>query len=110
MGEITSNEFTLLMDEIKEHRHETRVSLHEIRDELKVANGRTRKNETAIGVLETRAATNVCNLHGSRLAVLESQIGDLLGAHRKAIALSATAAAGLMAILEGVWLWFRDRP
>ena len=107
MAEITSNEFTLLMDEIKEHRHETRVSLHEIRDELKVANGRTRKNETAIGVLEVRAQGAVCNLHESRLAVLESQIGDIRTDNRKAIAWSAGATAGLLAILEGVWTWLQ---
>ena len=107
MAEITSNEFTLLMDEIKEHRHETRVSLHEIRDELKVANGRTRKNETAIGVLEVRAQGAVCNLHSARLAVLEAQIGDIRGDNRKAIAVSAGATATLLAILEGVWTWLQ---
>lgn len=109
MAEVTSNEFALLMAEIKEHRDETRQALHEIRDELKTANGRTRKNETAIGVLEARSAVNVCTVHSARLAVLESQIGDIRGQNRKAIAASAGATAGLMAILEGVWLWMQ-RP
>jgi len=97
MSVISSNEFQLLME-----------ALHEIRDEMKIANGRTRKNESAIAALEKQAEGNVCMLHGARLAVLESQIGDIRSDNRKAIAVSAGATAGLMAIAEGVWAWFQN--
>lgn len=101
-----------------------------VHERLDILNGRTRKAEEAVAVLHERTADMVCLEHGERFRTAErdaSQLkrdvhrmqqdlvkvgGPLEGKPRKPItqiAITGTAAAGIVALLEGIWQWWSAR-
>ena len=101
-----------------------------VHERLDILNGRTRKAEEAVAVLHERTADMVCVEHAERFRTLERDAGHLkrdvdlirqdlvtCGGPREAkprkpiaqIAITGTAAAGLLALLEGIWQWWSTR-
>jgi hypothetical protein len=101
-----------------------------VHERLDILNGRTRKAEEAVAVLHERTADMVCVEHAERFRTLDRDAtqlkrdvnriqqdlvkfgGPIEAKPRKPItqlAITGTAAAAIMAILEGIWQWWSTR-
>ena len=101
-----------------------------VHERLDLLNGRTRKAEEGVAVLHERTADMVCLEHSERFRTVERDASKLKGdVHRiqqdlvkvgapieakprrpiTQIAITGTAAAAVMAILEGIWQWWSTR-
>jgi len=101
-----------------------------VHERLDILNGRTRKAEEAVAVLRERTADMGCVEHAEQLRTLDRAAAELTrnldlvkqdvarygapleGKPRKPItqiAITGTAAAGIVALLEGIWQWWSAR-
>lgn len=101
-----------------------------VHERLDILNDRTRKAEEGVAVLNERTADMVCVEHGERFRTVERDASQLkrdvnrirqdvvkFGGPIKAkprrpitqIAITGTAAAAVMTILEGIWQWWSAR-
>lgn len=101
-----------------------------VHERLDILNGRTRKAEEGVAVLHERTEDMVCVEHAERFRTVERDTSQLkrdvnrirqdvvkFGGPIEAkprrpitqIAITGTAAAAVMAILEGVWQWWSTR-
>lgn len=101
-----------------------------VHERLDILNGRTRKAEEAVAVLRERTGDMGCVEHAEQLRTLDRVAGELTrNLHRveqdvaryggppearsrkpiTQIAITGTAAAGIVALLEGIWQWWSAR-
>jgi len=116
----------LILAVIAEHRLHMTEGFRQVNDRLDILNGRTRRAEASVAVLEDRTEAMVCGVHGERFETLaqdanhlradvETLKGHLLEygrspAERSAVvkwSVTAGAVAGALAILEGIWAWIK---
>jgi hypothetical protein len=117
----------LILAVIAEVRLHVTEGFAAVNGRLDILNGRTGRAEVAVGVLESRAEEMVCIAHTERFHMLERDASELktdvatLQRHLAECAASPAsksplikwtvttgAVAGLLAILEGIWAWFKN--
>lgn len=120
----------LIMARIADVNTAVESGFRRVHERLDILNGRTRKAEEAVAVLHERTADMVCVEHAERVRTLDRDAaqlkrdvsrmqqdlvkwgGPIDAKPRKPIAqiaITGTAAAGIMAILEGIWQWWSTR-
>lgn len=120
----------LIMSRIADLSTSMDSGFRRVHERLDILNGRTRKAEEGVAVLHERTAEMVCVEHAERFRTVERDAERLKrDVHRirqdivkfggpieaKArrpitqIAITGTAAAAVMAILEGIWQWWSAR-
>jgi hypothetical protein len=116
----------LILAVIAEVRLHVTEGFGQVNSRLDILNGRTGRAEVSVGVLESRTREMVCVEHTERFKVLEHDADHLktdvatLQTHLAECAtppaskstlvkwsVTTGAVAGLLAILEGVWAWFK---
>lgn len=120
----------LIMTRITDLHAAVDSGFRRVHERLDLLNNRTRKAEEGVAVLHERTADMVCLEHSERFRTVERDASQLkrdvnrirqdvvkFGGPIEAkprrpitqIAITGTAAAAVMAILEGIWQWWSTR-
>ena len=122
----------LLREMIQDLRMAMDTGFTGVHNRLDVLNGRTRKNESSIAVLEERTADMVCVKHGEKfhqlerdaaqlkvdIERLEEDVRDFMVTPKVEVeqrsfgrwVLTGGAVAGALALLEGIWKYLKGTP